>query len=47
MTHPTASLAFVRFGADQTVAATNADMPVLPNTRVMLSNSLIAMPPRY
>jgi len=33
----------VRFGADQTVAATNADMPVLPNTRVMLSvNSLIA-----
>ena len=43
VTNTAASLAYVRFGADQTVAATNADMPVLPNTRVMLSvNSLIA-----
>lgn len=43
VTNTATSLAYVRFGADQTVAATNADMPVLPNTRVMLSvNSLIA-----
>lgn len=42
VTNTTASLAFVRFGADPTVTASGADMPVLPNSRVMLAiNSLI------
>jgi hypothetical protein len=42
VTNPTTSLAYVRFGSDATVPATAADMPVLPNTRVMLGvNSLI------
>ncbi len=43
VTNTTASLAYIRFGADATVAATAADMPVLANARVMLGvNSLIA-----
>ena len=43
VTNTTASLAYVRFGADATVAASTADMPVLPNSRIMLAvNSLIA-----
>jgi len=42
VTNITASLAYIRFGADPSVAATTADMPVLPNARVMLGvNSLI------
>ena len=43
VTNTAASLAYVRFGADASVTASPADMPVLPNTRVMLGvNSLIA-----
>ena len=43
VTNTTASLAYVRFGADASVAATSVDMPVLANARVMLGvNSLIA-----
>ena len=43
VTNITASLAYVRFGADPSVTASMADMPVLPNTHVMLAvNSLIA-----
>jgi hypothetical protein len=35
-------LAYVRFGSDPSVAASIADMPVLPNSRLILSvNSLI------
>ena len=42
VTNTTASLAYVRFGADPSVTATSADMPVLPNSHVMLGvNSLI------
>ena len=49
ITNMTASLAYVRFGADPSVTAMNplmtgtaTDMPVLPNTHVMLGvNSLI------
>jgi hypothetical protein len=49
VTNTTASLAYVRFGADPSVTAVNplitaaaTDMPVLPNTHVMLAvNSLI------
>ena len=42
ITNTTTSLACIRFGADPTVSATNADMPVLANSRVMLSaNSLV------
>ncbi len=37
------SLAYVRFGSDTSVVATLADMPVLPNSRVMLGvNPIIA-----
>lgn len=43
VTNASASLAFVRFGSDATVIATASDMPVLPNSRVILAvNSLIA-----
>ena len=43
VTNTAASVAYVRFGADPTVAASSADMPVLPNARVMLAvNSLIS-----
>jgi hypothetical protein len=42
VTNPSANLAFIRFGADATVIATTSDMPVLPNSNVILSvNSLI------
>jgi hypothetical protein len=42
VTNTTSSLAYVRFGADPSVIATAADMPVLPNAHVMLAvNSLI------
>lgn len=42
VTNLAASLAYVRFGGDSSVSATTADMPVLPNSRAMLSvNSLI------
>jgi len=42
VTNTAAALAFVRFGADPTVAASAADMPVLPGARVMLAaNPLI------
>lgn len=43
VTNPTDMLAYVRFGADQSVSASSVDMPVLPNSRVMLSvNPLIS-----
>jgi len=43
VTNTTGALAYVRFGADASVAATNADMPVLPGSRVMLAvNPLIS-----
>lgn len=43
VTNPTTNLAYVRFGSDATVAASSADMPVLPASRVLLSvNSLIS-----
>ena len=42
VTNTAAALAYVRFGADPSVAATAADMPVLPGARVMLAaNPLI------
>ena len=42
ITNTTASLAYIRFGSDLTVTASASDMPVLPNSRAMLSiNSLI------
>jgi hypothetical protein len=43
VTNTTGSLAYIRFGADPSVAASVADMPVLANSRAMLGvNSLIA-----
>lgn len=43
VTNTAAALAYVRFGADHTVAATNADMPVQPGARVILGvNALIS-----
>ena len=42
VTNPSASLVYVRFGADSTVSASTSDMPILPNSRVILAvNSLI------
>jgi hypothetical protein len=42
VTNTTSSLAYVRFGADPSVTATIADMPILANARIMLAvNSLI------
>ena len=42
VTNTSASLAYVRFGADPSVTASSADMPVMANSRVMLSvNSLV------
>ena len=42
-TNPSTSLIFVRFGSDATVTVTTSDMPVLPNSRVVLAvNSLIS-----
>ncbi len=37
VTNTAAGLAFVRFGTDLTVTASNADMPVLGGQRVMLA----------
>ena len=43
VTNASTVLAYIRFGSDSTVVATNSDMPVLANSRVILSvNSLIA-----
>jgi hypothetical protein len=43
VTNLAASLAYIRFGGDPSVAASSSDMPVLPNARAMLSvNSLIS-----
>jgi hypothetical protein len=43
VTNTSASLAYVRFGADQAVSASAADMPVIANARVMLSvNGLVS-----
>ena len=43
VTNTTTSLAYVRFGSDPAVAATTVDMPILPNSRLILSiNSLIS-----
>ena len=43
VTNTSASIAYVRFGADPSVAASIADMPVLSNTHVVLAiNSLIS-----
>jgi hypothetical protein len=36
VTNTSGALAYVRFGADPSVSATAADMPVLPNARVVL-----------
>ena len=42
VTNATTSLAYVRFGSGPSTSATSADMPVLANSRVMLSaNSLV------
>ena len=42
VTNTSASLAYVRFGADPSVSASNADMPVMANSRMMLAvNSLV------
>jgi hypothetical protein len=43
VTNTSASLAYVRFGADPSVSASIADMPVMANSRMMLSvNSLVS-----
>jgi len=43
VTNTSAALAFIRFGSDPTVTASNGDMPILPNSRLILSvNSLIS-----
>jgi hypothetical protein len=42
VTNPTASLAYVRFGADPSVSASPVDMPVMANSKVMLAvNGLV------
>src|ERR1700761_2465901 len=42
VTNPSTALAYVRFGSDATVIASTSDMPVLPNSYIILSvNSLI------
>lgn len=41
VTNTTTSLAYVRFGADPSVVATAADMPVLPNSRIMLGINVL------
>ena len=43
VTNATNALAYVRFGSDPTVMASNSDMPILGNSRLILSvNSLIS-----
>jgi hypothetical protein len=42
ITNAASSIAFVRFGADATVSANTGDMPVLPNSQILIAvNSLI------
>jgi hypothetical protein len=42
VTNITASLAYVRFGADLSISASVTDMPVMANSKVMLSaNALV------
>lgn len=41
VTNVSASLAYVRFGADPSVSASPADMPVMANSRVMLSANFL------
>jgi hypothetical protein len=36
ITNPTASLAYVKFGADPALQATATDMPILPNSRILI-----------
>jgi hypothetical protein len=43
VTNTTASLAYIRFGSDSTVAAAVSDMPILGSSKLILSvNSLIS-----
>ncbi len=43
VTNAAATIAYVRFGSDGTVVASATDMPVLPNSRVLLAlNPLIS-----
>lgn len=43
VTNTTASLAYVNLGSDSSVQATSADMPVLPNNKVLLqAGSLVS-----
>ena len=43
VTNISASLAYIRFGADPSVSASTADMPVMANSRVLLSiNGLVS-----
>ena len=37
VTNLSSSLVYVSFGSDNTIQATNGDMPVLPNSKVLLS----------
>lgn len=37
ITNPTSSLAFVRFGVDPSVTASNTDVPILPNAKLMIA----------
>jgi hypothetical protein len=42
VTNTTSALAYVRFGSDPTVTASSTDMPILANSKLLLSvNSLI------
>lgn len=43
VTNTTSALAYIRFGSDPTLTASSMDMPILPNSRLILSvNSLIS-----
>jgi len=43
VTNISGALAYVRFGADPSISASTADMPVMANSRLMLSvNSLVS-----
>ncbi len=41
ITNPTASLAYVRFGADPAVQAAATDMPVLPNSKILIQCGIL------
>lgn len=41
VTNTSSSLAYVRFGADASVTASSADMPVMANDKIMLSVSFL------